>query len=86
MRRHISEGSKLAATLVAKRDISFFGVGKLSMDKKAKKRLDIVRKRLQKLRLQLSGARTQDDEPGEVERLESEIATLEQEAEKLKSS
>lgn len=83
MRRHISEGSKLAATLVAKRDIFW---GKLSMDKKAKKRLDIVRKTLQKLRLQLSGARQQDDEPGEVERLESEIAALEQEAEKLKSS
>ncbi|MFP6671370.1 MAG: hypothetical protein VB857_08145, partial [Pirellulaceae bacterium] len=59
---------------------------KYSMDKKTKKRLDIVRKTLQKLRLQLSGARQQDDEPGEVERLESEIATLEQEAEKLKSS
>ena len=56
------------------------------MDKKAKKRLDIVRKTLQKLRLQLSGARQQDDEPGEVERLENEIATLEQESEKLKNS
>jgi cob(I)alamin adenosyltransferase len=59
---------------------------KYSMDKKTKKRLDIVRKTLQKLRLQLSGTRQQDDEPGELERLESEIATLEQEAEKLKSS
>ena len=56
------------------------------MDKKTKKRLDIVRKTLQKLRLQLSGTRKQDDEPGELERLKSEIATLEQEAEKLKSS
>jgi cob(I)alamin adenosyltransferase len=59
---------------------------KYSMDKKTKKRLDVVRKTLQKLRLQLSGTRQQDDEPGELERLESEIATLEQEAEKLKSS
>ena len=56
------------------------------MDKKAKKRLDIVRKTLQKLRLQLSGARKQDDEPGEVQRLETQIAELEQEAEKLKNS
>ena len=56
------------------------------MDKKAKKRLDIIRKRLQKLRLQLSGAHKQNDEPGEVERLVAEIASLEQEAEKLKSS
>ncbi len=56
------------------------------MDKKAKKRLGIIRKTLQKLRLQLSGARQQDDEPGEVKRLENEIAELEQEAEKLKNS
>lgn len=56
------------------------------MDKKAKKRLEIIRKTLQKLRLQLSGARQQDDEPGEVQRLESNIAELEQEAEKLKNS
>jgi cob(I)alamin adenosyltransferase len=57
-----------------------------TMDKKAKKRLEIIRKTLQKLRLQLSGARQQDDEPGEVQRLESNIAELEQEAEKLKNS
>ncbi|MFP6620440.1 MAG: hypothetical protein VB877_13925, partial [Pirellulaceae bacterium] len=57
-----------------------------TMDKKAKKRLGIIRKTLQKLRLQLSGARQQDDEPGEVQRLENEIAELEQEAEKLKNS
>jgi len=56
------------------------------MDKKAKKRLAIIRKTLQKLRLQLSGARQQDDEPGEVQRLENEIAELKQEAEKIKNS
>lgn len=56
------------------------------MDKKVKKKLDVIRTRLQKLRLQLAGARKQDDEPGEVQRLEAEIAELEAEAEKLKSA
>ena len=58
----------------------------LSMNKKTKKRLDVVRKTLQKLRLQLSGAKQQTDEPDEVERLESEIVALQQEAEQLKNS
>ncbi|QDU95083.1 hypothetical protein [Lignipirellula cremea] len=56
------------------------------MDKKAKKRLDVINKKLQPLRLRLSGARQQDDEPGEVAALEKEIADLEAEAEKLKQS
>ena len=43
------------------------------MDKKAKKRIDLLNKRLQKLRQQLSGAKKQMDEPGEAERLEAEI-------------
>jgi cob(I)alamin adenosyltransferase len=56
------------------------------MDTKAKKRLDVIRQKLQTLRLQLSGAKKQADEPGEVKSLEKEIATLEAEAEKLKAS
>lgn len=56
------------------------------MDKRDKKRLDVIQQRLQKLRQQLSGARRQDDEPGEVQRLEQEIATLEAEAKKLRGS
>ena len=54
------------------------------MDKKTKKRLDIVRQRLQVLEKNLAGARKQDDEPGEVERLEAEIAKLKSEGETLK--
>ena len=54
------------------------------MDKKTKKRLEILRQRLQKLRLQLAGVKQQQDEPDEVERLELEISTLEAEAEQLK--
>ena len=54
------------------------------MDKKIKKKLEVTRQRLQKLRQQLAGAKKQQDEPGEVDRLESEIAGLEPEAENLK--
>ena len=56
------------------------------MDKKAKKRLDVVNKKLQNLRQQLSGARQQDDEPGEINRLETDIVRFEQEAVELKAS
>ena len=56
------------------------------MDKKAKKRLEVVRKQLQQLRQKLAGAKKQDDEPGEISRLEQEIASLESEVEKLKAS
>ena len=56
------------------------------MDKKAKKKLDVIHRRLQHLRQQLAGARQQDDEPGEVQKLEREIAELEAQAEKLKAS
>jgi hypothetical protein len=56
------------------------------MDKKAKKRIDLLNTRLQKLRLQLAGAKKQMDEPGEVSRLEKELAEVTAELEKLKSS
>ena len=54
------------------------------MDGKAKKRLEVIHKKLQTLQLQLAGAKKQNDEPGEVERLNKEIATLEKERELLK--
>jgi hypothetical protein len=56
------------------------------MDKKAKKRLDVINLKLQQLRLSLAGAKKQDDEPGEIKRLEAEIAALEAEASKLRAS
>ena len=55
------------------------------MDKKAKKKIDLLNQRLQKLRQQLSGAKKQDDEPGEVQRLEEEIQSTQAEVEKLKA-
>jgi hypothetical protein len=56
------------------------------MDKKAKKRIELLQQKLQKLRLQLSGAKNQPDEPGEAVRLEREIAEVEAELKQLKDS
>lgn len=56
------------------------------MDKKAKKRIDVLQQRLQKLRMQLAGAKQQMDEPGEVARLEKELAEASAELEKVKAS
>lgn len=54
--------------------------------KKAKKRLEVIHQKLQQLRQSLAGARKQNDEPGEVQRYEAEIAALEAEAKKLRDS
>ena len=56
------------------------------MDKKAKKKIEVLNQRLQKLHQQLAGAKQQDDEPGEVERLDKEIADIESQVARLKAS
>ena len=56
------------------------------MDTKAQKKVDVFNQRLQKLRLQLAGARKQQDEPDEVRRLETEIAQVEAEIKRLKET
>jgi cob(I)alamin adenosyltransferase len=56
------------------------------MDGKAKKRLEVIRNKLLLLKQRLAGAKQQDDEPGEVRKLEQEIAQLEAEATKLRAS
>lgn len=53
------------------------------MDKKAKKRIDLLKQRIQKLRQQLAGAKKQMDDPDEVNKLESDIAAAEAEIAKL---
>jgi hypothetical protein len=54
------------------------------MDKKAKKKQDVLRQRVQKLQQQLAGARKQMDDPDEVRRLEQELAAASSELEKIK--
>ncbi|MEM6687774.1 MAG: hypothetical protein AAF664_00010 [Planctomycetota bacterium] len=56
------------------------------MDKKAKKRLDVINKKLQTLRPRLAGSRAQADDPEELKQLEDEISALEAEAKELKAS
>ncbi len=56
------------------------------MDRKAKKRLKVLRGKLEKLRLQLAGARQQADDPGEVDRRLAEIAAVENEMRALRDS
>jgi hypothetical protein len=56
------------------------------MDKKAKKRIDVLQPKLQQLRQQVAGAKKQLDDPEEVTRLEKEIAAVEAELKKLRES
>ena len=55
----------------------------MSINKKQKKQIDVAHKKMAQLRLQLSGAKKQQDEPDEIIRLEREIATLTTQLEKL---
>ncbi len=56
------------------------------MDKKAKKKIDVLQQKLQKLRQQLAGAKKQMDDPEEVSRLQKQVAEAEAELAKLKES
>lgn len=57
-----------------------------TMDKKAKKRIDVLNQKLQKLRQLLSAAKQQPDEPDDITRLEREIEEADAELHKLKQS
>lgn len=56
------------------------------MDKKVKKRLEVLHQRAQRLQQQLSGARRQVDDPEEVRRLQCELQQVHEEIERLKAS
>jgi capsule polysaccharide export protein KpsE/RkpR len=56
------------------------------MDKKAKKRIEVLQPKLQKLRMQLAGAKKQMDDADEVRKLEAEIASIERELKDLKGA
>ena len=59
---------------------------KLSMDKKAKKRIEVLRKKITQLQQQLAGAKQQMDDPEEVRQYEAQIATAQEEIDKLKAA
>lgn len=56
------------------------------MDKKAQKRIDLLRKKINDLQQRLAGARKQMDDADEVRQLEADIAAAKMEIEKLKQS
>ncbi|MBX9792359.1 MAG: hypothetical protein K2Y37_25950 [Pirellulales bacterium] len=56
------------------------------MDKKAKKRIEVLQQKLQKLRQQLAGARKQNDDPAELAQLERSVAETESELAKLREA
>lgn len=56
------------------------------MDKKAKKRHEVIKKKLDQLRQRLAGAKAQPDDPNEIVQLQDEIKKLEAEDVQLKSS
>ena len=56
----------------------------MALDKKSKKRLEVLRKKLEKLQAQLVGAKQPEDEPGEVAGIEKEIEETRTEMAELK--
>lgn len=58
----------------------------MSLNKKQKKQIDVARQKIQKLRLRLTGAKKQMDDPQEVKNLEQEIATQEENIKKIQEA
>ena len=56
------------------------------MDKKIKKKTNVLQQRIQALRLQLAGARKQMDDPSELKLLEQQLAAAETELAKIKDA
>lgn len=56
------------------------------MDKKAKKRIEVINKKLQSLRPRLAGSKEQADDADELKELADEIDALEAEAKKLRET
>lgn len=54
------------------------------MDKKAQKRIEILRKKISELQPRLAGAKKQMDDAEEVRKLEAELTAAQAEIEKLK--
>ncbi|MCA9236179.1 MAG: hypothetical protein KDA44_11955 [Planctomycetales bacterium] len=56
------------------------------MDKKAKKRIEVLRKKLDTLQQKLAGAKQQPDDPDEPARIQQEIDDARAEMKTLKAS
>ena len=58
----------------------------VNVNKKTKKKIEVLKKKLETLRRQLAGAKKQTDEVGEVEHLSAEVAQTEGLLTELKNS
>lgn len=56
------------------------------MDKKAKKRVEVLRKKISQLQHLLAAARQQPDDPDEPRRLQADLDKAQEELHKLKDS
>ena len=56
------------------------------MDKKAQKRIEVLRKKIAELQPRLAGAKKQMDDADEVRRLEADLTAAQAEIDKLKKS
>lgn len=56
------------------------------MDKKEKKRMEVLHQKIAKLQQQLAGAKKQPDDPADVPRLERELAAAHAELASLKNA
>ncbi len=56
------------------------------MDKKSKKKIDVLRKRIEKMQRLLHDAKEQMDDPAEVDQLENSLAKAKAEIARLKSA
>ena len=54
------------------------------MDKKDKKRIEVLQQKIAKLQQQLAGAKKQPDDPAEIPRLEKDLAAAHAELTSLK--
>lgn len=57
----------------------------MGLNKKQKKQLDVARDKLGRLQQLLQNERKQPDDPAEIKRLETEIAAIEADIEKIKA-
>jgi hypothetical protein len=55
-----------------------------AMDKKAQKKIDALRKRIQNLKQQIAGAKKQMDDPAELKSLDKQLADAEAELAKIR--
>ena len=57
----------------------------MALNKKHKKQLDVIRKKLPQLKQQLAGEKEQMDDTAAIQRIEAEIAKLEEQRKTIES-